>query len=385
MSYDAIVIGGGIVGMSVAYHLVTAGAKTLLLDRDDPGRATDAGAGILTAETNGHASDAWLDFAVAAMDYYPVLIEQLQATGTQVAGAGGAGYEVCGQLAVAVDEDEVELFEAARRWMVAQQQRRGLPAATDLYEISPDEARALFPPLGRVRRALYYRHAARVDGRLLTQAMRQAAVAGGLVVEQASVDRLVIEADAVRGVVTGETIYRAAAVALAGGAWSAHFSQQVGLTIPVRPLKGQIVHLGLPGVATGNWPLVTAYHGHYLVAWPDSRVVIGATQEPEAGYIARPTAAGLHEILREGLRVAPGLAEAEFREVRVGLRPYNTADGMPVLGRVPGLNNLYLATGHGPYGLHLGPYSGKLIADMMRGEAPEPLIAPFHPGRFGPS
>jgi D-amino-acid dehydrogenase len=378
MSYDAIVVGGGIVGSAIAYHLVTAGAKTLLLDRGDPGRATDAGAGILTAETNGHASDAWLDFAVAAMDYYPALIEQLQA-----AGAGETGYGICGQLAVAVDEDEVESFEAARRWMMAQQQRRGLPAAADLYEISPDEARTLFPPLGRVRRALYYRQAARVNGRLLTQAMRQAAVAGGLVVEQAGVDRLIIEAGTVRGVVSGENGYRAAVVALAGGAWSGQFSEQVGLTIPVRPLKGQIVHLGLPGIATGNWPLVTAYHGHYLVAWPDSRVVIGATQELEAGYLARPTAAGLHEILREGLRVAPGLAEAEFREVRVGLRPYNTVDGLPVLGRVPGLDNLYLATGHGPYGLHLGPYSGKVVAGMMGGEAAEAVSVPFQPDRFG--
>ena len=74
MNFDAIVVGGGVVGMSIAYHLVGAGARTLLLDRADTGRATDAGAGILTAETNGHASDAWLDFAAAAADYYPHLV-----------------------------------------------------------------------------------------------------------------------------------------------------------------------------------------------------------------------------------------------------------------------------------------------------------------------
>src|SRR3982751_319982 len=96
MNYDAIVVGGGVVGMSIAYHLVSAGAHTLLLDRADSGRATDAGAGILTAETNGHASDAWLDFAVAAVDYYPHLVARLAA-----AGVGETGYAVCGQLAVA--------------------------------------------------------------------------------------------------------------------------------------------------------------------------------------------------------------------------------------------------------------------------------------------
>src|SRR3712207_564264 len=99
MTFDAIVVGGGIVGMSIAYHLVHAGARTLLLDRADPGRATDAGAGILTAETNGHASATWLEFATSALAYYPVLIAALRA-----AGAGDTGYAVCGQVAVAIDE-----------------------------------------------------------------------------------------------------------------------------------------------------------------------------------------------------------------------------------------------------------------------------------------
>src|ERR1700712_2784828 len=100
MTYDAIVIGGGVVGMSIAYHLVRAGAQTLLLDRADSGRATDAGAGILTAETNGHASDLWLSFAATAVNYYPSLIAQLAD-----AGAGETGYALCGQLAVAVSDD----------------------------------------------------------------------------------------------------------------------------------------------------------------------------------------------------------------------------------------------------------------------------------------
>src|SRR5262249_23729579 len=305
MSYDAIVVGGGVLGMSVAYHLVSAGARTLLLDRADPGRATDAGAGILTAETNGYASDAWLDFAAAAVDYYPHLVAQLAD-----AGAGETGYAVCGQLVVALDEDEIAPFERAREWMLIQQRRRGAPAPEDLRETTSDDARELFPPLAHVRRALYYRNAARVDGRLLTEALRRAAIARGLAAHSARGERLLIEGGAATGVVADGQHHYAGVVAIAGGAWSPRFAEQLGVRIPVEPLRGQIIHLGLPGAATGGWPLVTAFHGHYLVTWPDQRVVAGATHEPGAGFEVRTSAAGVHEVLGEALRVAPGLRDA---------------------------------------------------------------------------
>jgi D-amino-acid dehydrogenase len=377
MTYDVIVVGGGVVGMSIAYHLVRAGASTLLVDRADPGRATDAGAGILTAETNGSASAAWLDFAALAADYYPALIAELQATG-----AGDAGYAVCGQIAVAVDEDEIEPFERARRWIVTQQQRRGSPAPEDLRDSTAAEARELFPPLAPARRALYYRNAGRVDGRLLGLALRHAAVARGLCVREADVEHLVIADGVASGVVVDGTTLRAGAVAIAGGAWSSHFAAQLNVPIPVMPLRGQIIHLGLPGVDTGDWPLITAFHGHYIVAWPDSRVVVGATQEPEAGFTVQTSAAGVHQVLGEALRVAPGLRGAEIREIRVGLRPFTTADGLPAVGPIPTARNAYLATGHGAYGLHLGPYTGKILADCIAGKADDPRLRLFDVSRF---
>jgi D-amino-acid dehydrogenase len=377
MNYDAIVVGGGVVGTSIAYHLVCAGARTLLLDRADAGRATDAGAGILTAETNGRASDAWLDFAVSALDYYPSLVEQLQAEQ-----AGETGYAICGQIEVAIDEDEIAPFEQAHDWILAQQRRRGSPAPRDLFEISAEDARALFPALANVRRALYYRNAARVDGRLLTAALHRAGIARGLVVQPASVDRLVIEAGAVVGVSAEGNTYAAGSVAIAGGAWSPRFAEQLGVQIPVEPMRGQIIHLGLPGAETRDWPVITAYHGHYIVAWPDSRIVVGATREQGSGFEPRTTAAGIHEVLGEALRVAPGLRDAELREIRVGLRPISTVDGLPVLGLVPGLGNIVLATGHGASGLHLGPYSGKCVAELMLGQPLAADLSMFEVSRF---
>jgi D-amino-acid dehydrogenase len=374
--YDAIVVGGGVVGMSTAYHLVRGAARTMLIDRADPGRATDAGAGILSPETNSRDPDAWFNFAVQAVAYYPTLIQQLQADQ-----GSDTGYAQCGQMIVAVSEDESASFEYAKRLIFSRQAQRGLPSPDELYEVSASEARKRFPPLATVYGAIYYRGAARVDGRRLNQALRDAAAHRGLVIKQGAVERLMIRNHTVTGVVVnGETI-SAGKTVIAGGAWSRAFGGQLGVEIPVAPQRGQIIHLGLPDTDTSAWPMISAFHGHYLVPWPDNRVVVGATRETGSGFQPHATAAGVREVLSEALRVAPGLAAAAIRDIRVGLRPYS-ADTMPVLGPVPGVRDIYLATGHGPTGLTLGPYSGKIVADLLFGQRPTADISAFYVTRF---
>jgi D-amino-acid dehydrogenase len=195
------------------------------------------------------------------------------------------------------------------------------------------------------------------------------------------VERLAREGDAVRGVVVDGESVAAGVVAIAGGAWSEAFGTQLGVTIPVAPQRGQIIHLGLRGTDTSRWPMISAFHHHYLVAWPDSRVVAGATRETGAGFAPHTTAAGVREVLSEALRVAPGLAGAEIREIRVGLRPF-TVDTLPVLGPVPGVQGIFLITGHGPTGLTLGPFSAKVVTAQMLGKAPETDLSPFSIARF---
>lgn len=377
MAFDAAVVGGGLLGAATAYHLASAGARTLLVDRADTGRATDAGAGILSPETNSRDPEAWFRLAVEAVQYYPALIERLR--GEQ---AGDTGYARCGQLVVAVSDDEIEPFARAKRIVFERQKSRGLPKPEDLHEVSSAEARELFPPLAPVHGAIYSRVAARVDGRLLNRALLTAAEARGLVVRQGSVERLVLEGGAVKGIAIGGETIAAGAVAIAGGAWSEVFARQLGVTIPVAPQRGQIIHLGLRGTDTSRWPVVSAFHHHYMVSWPDSRVVAGATRETGSGFTPHTTAAGVREVLSEALRVAPGLASSEIREIRVGLRPF-TSDTLPVLGPVPSVAGVYLITGHGPTGLTLGAYSGKLIAAQMLGKASETDLTAFSVARFG--
>ena len=121
--------------------------------------------------------------------------------------------------------------------------------------------------------------------------------------------------------------------------------------------------------------------GTGLTAWPDGRVVAGASRETGSGFDVSTTAAGVHEVLGEALRVAPGLADAELREIRVGLRPMSS-DGLPILGPVPRVPGAWIATGHGPFGLTLGPYSAQLVADMILGHPVEPDLTPFALSRF---
>jgi D-amino-acid dehydrogenase len=232
-----------------------------------------------------------------------------------------------------------------------------------------------------VHAAIYSRVAARVDGRLLNRAVLGAAEARGLVVRRGSVERLMLEGDAVTGVVVGGQTVAAGAVAIAGGAWSEAFGRQLGVTIDVAPQRGQIVHLGLQGADTSRWPMASAFHEHYLVAWPEGRVVAGATRETGSGIAPHTTASGVREVLGEALRVAPGLAKAEIREIRVGLRPL-ASDGLPVLGPVPGVRGVFLVTGHGPSGLTLGPYSGRLVAIQMLGGSVGTALDPFSVARF---
>jgi D-amino-acid dehydrogenase len=363
-------VGGGVVGATAAYLCAREGLRTLLLDRLDAGRATDAGAGIITA-AGGTPDDILFDLGLRSAAYYPALLAQLDEDG-----GGDTGYARCGALRVAVAEAELAPLAAMASLLAARRARRGRPAAGEVEEITPDQAQALFPPLARPLRVLHDRTAARVDGRLLNQALLRAAAGRGLSVVRASAERLLVEGGRVAGVAVGTDSHRAGHVIIAGGAWSSPLARALGATVAVAPQRGQIIHLHMPDRPTGDWPVVLGFRDHYIVCWAGGRVVAGATRETGSGFDARLTAAGVREVLAEALRVAPGLGGAGMLEMRVGLRPLS-ADGRPVIGPVPGVAGAYLATGHGPSGLTLGPYSARLIADLILGRPPDMDLGPL--------
>ncbi|MEF8791765.1 MAG: FAD-dependent oxidoreductase [Haloarculaceae archaeon] len=371
---EAIVVGGGIVGSATAYHLARAGVDVALFDRADEGRATDAGAGILSPATSSNAdSEPWFRFAVDAVDYYEELDADLRA-----AGVGETGYAVPGLLQVAVDDAEARAFDEALAVIRDRQERMGEPE--EIVELDPETARERCPVVGEPTRALWNPNGARVDGRVFSAALREAGERAGLTVREADVTGLRVESGTARGVVADGERVDAEAVVVAGGAWSPEFVDDLGYEIPVEPMRGQILHLDTDR-DTAGWPVVTGTRSLYAVPWSSGRVAVGATYEEGSGYVPHSTVEGVHEVLGDALEVFPGLADAAVGEIRVGLRP-GSADGLPVCGPVPGVEGAYLATGHGPTGLQAGPYSGRQVARLVRGEPVETEMGAFSPARF---
>ena len=375
-------------GTALAYELACAepSARVVLVDGGEPGRASDAGAGIISPQTFREPDEDWATFGLTAAAHLGSLVARLVDDGVDV---GPDAVARCGSLVVALAEHEGPWFEEGAGVIAARN-------AGAVREVSADEARALFPPLMPVWRALHNPAAMRVDGRLLRAAVHAGALTHGVRFVDAPVSGVERVGDRVTAVQVGGEVLSCGAVALATGAWSAAWGEKLGVAVPVTPTKGQIVHVTLPesspflaragaggGVGAGAdssaWPIIQPILNFYLVPWPGGRVACGGTFE-DVGYDTRPTAAGVRDLLRECVTIAPGLAEASFTEVRVGLRPVS-ADDRPILGALPRWANVHACTGHGAEGLLMGPYSAALVAAAMTGEAP-PELAPYGAGRF---
>jgi D-amino-acid dehydrogenase len=355
---DLVIVGGGVVGATAAWHATRRGASVVLLDARDTGRATDAGAGIVSPETDVRDGSSNHLLSAAAKRFYPELVAALEDEGHS-----DIGYTRCGKLVVALDGEQAGWI-ASYLALLRDPTTAAAPAdPASLYEITPAEARDKFPPLGDVTAAFVSDEGARVDGRLLERALLASAVDHGLTIEHRRVARL-------------DDLPDGDAVIVAGGAWSPALVPDVD----VRPQRGQIVHLAVNDSTCHQWPVVAPLAHHYLLTFA-GRAVVGATREDGSGFAPVLTAAGQHQVLTDALRVAPGLADARVIEWRVGLRPI-AARGYPYLGEVPGRERVFVATGHGPTGLTWGPWSGAAVADLALGtidDADRESLAPFAP------
>ncbi len=372
---EIVVIGGGIVGQGAAYELASAGVSVTLIDRADDGQATAAGAGILSPGTGALGAGPLRPLAAAALAFYPDLIARLAEDGERE-----TGFAICGGLFVATSEEEAERLPE-RLAAIEERRASGMANIGDVTMLDGAAARKLFPPLADVPGAIGLSGIGRVDGRLMRDALRRAATKRGATIIRGNAEIVRVGGRATGVRVDGRTI-AADAIVVAGGAWTAALGAALGVTLPLYPQRGQILHLDVPGTTTSAWPVILGFGSQYLLAFPEHRVVAGATREHESGYDYRMTAGGVHEVLGEALRVAPGLATATVAEIRIGLRP-TSPDGLPVLGRVPGYDNVFVATGHGASGLQLGPHSGATVARMAQGHAADLDLAAFAAERFG--
>ena len=353
-----IVIGAGILGASTAYRLAREGAAVALIDRKDPGQATDAAAGIICPWLSQRRNRAWYRLAKAGARYYPELIEQLRQDGET-----DTGYARVGALSVHADPEKIGKMEERARL-----RREEAPEIGEIEVLDEGETRELFPPLAEGLRAVRIGGAARVDGRALRDALVRAAVRRGAVLVHGDAE-LTYEGTRVTGAVVGGKRYSADAAIACAGAWAKELLLPLGLRFHVGYQKAQIMHLELNGDPdTGLWPVVIPPSDQYLLAFERRRIVIGATHENGIeGYDTRATAGGMREVLDKGLEVAPGLADAAVAETRTGFRPF-TPGFLPVIGAVPGWEGLLAANGLGASGLTVGPYLGSQLAKLALGQ-----------------
>ncbi len=354
-----IVIGAGIAGASTAFHLADAGVEVVLIDGGNPGAATLAGAGIICPWPTARADDDYVDLYVTCGEGVGPIVERLAERGEP-----DTSYRRVGAIFLGHDDGELDEVEARVR------RRAGDGGAVGALErLDGAEARRLFPPLRDDLPALFIGGGARLDGRAFTAALIRAA---GADLRRGDAE-LVVDGGRCRGATVGGERVDADAVVVAGGAWTNRVLEPIGRAVDVEPQKGQILHLRPPDLArpTADWPVVLPPGPHYLLAFDDDRVVVGATRETGSGFDTRVTVAGQREVLDAAVTWAPGLADAEVIETRVGLRPL-AADGPPTIGPVDGVDALFVGTGMGAGGLTIGPHAGRMLADAVLGAASTP-------------
>ena len=362
-----VIIGAGVLGASTAFHLARSGAQVTVVDAHLDGRATAAGAGIICPWVSAADDPSFYRLYAAGGEYYPALIAALAACGE-----ADLGYRQAGAMLVSGDARELDWLERTAR-------QRGAAAMGRITRLSPADAGALFPPLRPGLGGVHVAGGARVDGRRLAASLLRAAEAGGAIVLSGHAT-VVAQAGRVSGVDVAGQRLAAERVIVTAGAWADPLLRPLGLGLPVRPQRGQIVHLRLDGARTDDWPVLLPPGSHYIVPFEHGRIVVGATREAGAGFDYRVTAAGQAEVLAEALHIAPGLGASTMLETRVGFRPAG-AEVRPLLGWMRGIGGLAIGNGLGAAGLTIGPFAGRLLADLVTGQ-PVPMdLTPFDPMR----
>ena len=359
---DVAVVGGGPIGLASAWRAAQRGLRVSVLDAGDAG-AWQVAAGMLAPVAEAQfGEDALLDLSLRAAAGFPELCAELaEASGRD------PGLQATGTLVVARDRDEAEALDR----LLAFRRRLGL----GVERLLPSAARRAEPALApTVRLALDVAGDHSVDPRLLVAALREAVRRAGGSIRRARVTGIASEGDRVTGVALehGETV-DAGAVLVAAGAHAGRFG-----SVPVRPVKGQVLRLRDPRGA-GLIERTIRTHDAYIVPRADGRYVLGATME-ERGFDTAPTAGGVFELLRDVSEVVPGVLELEVEELLAGLRPA-TPDNLPAIG--PGtLTGLVWATGHHRNGILLSGLTGGLAAAALLGEPLPDWAAPVDPARF---
>jgi glycine oxidase len=356
---DVLVIGGGIIGLTSAYFLAKSGLSVEVLDKGDLGReASWAGAGIIPPGDPDRAA-APIDKlrAIGSAKFPDLSAEFRERTGIDT------GYRRCGGIEFLrqQDLDVLPLWEhegiAFERVPLGHLRYQYEPAVGDV----PGEP-YLLPGCAQVRNPWHLR--------ALIAACEQVGVR---LRPRTPVEGWVRVRDRVDAVKLDAGVVSAGRFVLAAGAWSEGLLEPLGRSPGVHPVRGQIVLLN-PGRSVLSRVLMLGKS--YLVPREDGRVLVGSTEEPEAGFDNGTTASAVAALIGFATRTAPPLTDAAVEKAWAGLRP-GSPDGMPFIGPVPGHENVLIAAGHFRAGVQLSVGTAELVRDLITGMTPNVPVEAF--------
>ena len=383
--FDVIIIGGGVIGTSIAFQLAKRQKQILLIEKQDfaSGASGSCDQQIILQSKN---PGVHLELALKSAALYPVLVQKLQ---------HDIEYNASGGMILIETPEEMDVMQD----FVEQQRQSGLQVdilrREDAVKLQPGLAEHLVG-------ATYSPQDAEVNPIEVTLAFATSArKLGAEVLLNTEVRSLIMSAHRVEGIKTAQGTFYADTVINAAGAWAPDIGRMAGLKIPITPRRGQIaiteaVAPFLKRVMLSAQYIVAKYHPEILENSSDrgrqigvglalsqskkGNILIGATRE-FAGYDTRVSYDGMKEILKNAARLVPPLKEMNLIRVMAGLRPY-TPDGLPLIGRVDGLEGFFIAAGHEGDGIALSPITGKIVSELICDGKTFVDMGPFDPNRF---
>jgi len=367
---DVILVGGGVISCATAYFLAKEGLRPLIVEREAIGfGASGAAAGLLSPLADLRGEGPTTELGLVSLPLHRELAQTLPAE-------SGIDYhfaEIPVLRPAFNDEEERDLREA-----VLCQQALGLDVSWADQDGLLQVDEGLVP---EAQGALHSRVEAQVDPYRFVLALTAAVEKmGGAVHYAAAVGLQAKGGRATRVRLADAATLEADNIVLAMGPWTPQAEAWTGLSIPVEPLKGQLMRLQ---VLQGPLPAAAVFWGkHYLLPKPAGYILAGTTEEL-VGFDTQPTAEAREAILESALRFMPALEDAVITEHTACLRPL-AADQVPIIGPAPGWDRLFIATGHGRKGILHSVATGRIMADLiLRGQTDVVEIAPFSPARWG--
>jgi glycine oxidase len=364
---DVVVIGAGIIGCAVAYELAARGQTVSILDDRPVGAgATQASGGMLAPYSEAIEGGPLLDLAVRSLELYePFVAHVEEQSGMRV------GYERSGTLHVARTPESLDSLEALHRAIGHSSGGAQLLSASQVKQFEPQIAADALGGLSIPSQGL-------VSALDLTCALAEGAIRLGATRAEPAVVRRISPRGHSIGIETASGVLTATTVVLAAGAWSGQIEIDGADRVPVRPVRGQLLHLGWKGTPLAR---ITWDDRCYLVPWRDGTLLVGATVE-DAGFDEGTTVGGVRDLLDAACDLVPHAWTAHLLSVRSGLRPA-APDPVPIVGWSAVIPRLMYATGHYRNGVLLAPLTARFVADAIADGRADPALTLTTPARFG--